>query len=60
MFYGIDPKEKKYMTRTHLSEMIALMGPPPPELLNKGERTAEFFDEHGEQSSNVHNDCFLT
>ena len=36
------------MTRAHLAEMISLMGPPPPELLRKGKRTAEFFDEDGE------------
>ncbi|KAL9131739.1 MAG: hypothetical protein Q9217_000414 [Psora testacea] len=48
LFYGKDPKERRYMTRTHLAEMIALMGPPPPELLEKGKRTAEFFDEDGE------------
>ena len=29
--------------------MIALMGPPPPELLKKGKRSAEFFDEDGEK-----------
>ena len=45
MFYGKDPKEKKYMTRAHLAEMIALMGPPPPDLLKKGKRTAEFFED---------------
>ena len=38
------------MTRAHLADMIALMGPPPPELLNRGERTAEFFDKDGENS----------
>ena len=48
IFYGKDPKESKYTTRAHLAEMIALMGPPPPELLKKGKRTAEFFDEDGE------------
>lgn len=48
IFYGKDPKERRYMTRAHLAEMIALMGPPPPELLKKGKRTAEFFDEDGE------------
>lgn len=36
------------MTRAHLAEMIALMGPPPPELLNKGKRSLEFFHEDGE------------
>ena len=47
MFYGRDPKERKYMTRAHLADMIALMGPPPPELLEAGKRTAEFFDKDG-------------
>ena len=47
LFTGTDPREKEYMTRAHLAEMIALMGPPPPELLNAGKRTAEFFDQHG-------------
>ncbi|KAL8971741.1 MAG: hypothetical protein Q9197_003115 [Variospora fuerteventurae] len=47
LFYGSDPKEDKYMTRAHLADMIALMGPPPPELLKMGKRTAEFFDKDG-------------
>lgn len=47
LFYGKDPMEDKYLTRAHLAEMIALMGPPPPELLKQGKRTAEFFDEDG-------------
>lgn len=37
------------MTGAHLAEMIALMGSPPPELLKKGKRSAEFFDEDGEE-----------
>ena len=48
MFCGKDPKDRRYMTRAHLADMIALMGPPPPELLKKGKRTAEFFDKDGE------------
>ncbi|KAI4233415.1 MAG: hypothetical protein L6R40_007079 [Gallowayella cf. fulva] len=47
LFYGRDPKEEKYMTRAHLADMIALMGPPPPELLKVGKRTAESFDKDG-------------
>ncbi|KAI9747446.1 MAG: hypothetical protein M1835_002107, partial [Candelina submexicana] len=43
MFYGKDPKERRYMTRAHLADMIALMGPPPPEFLELGRRTSEFF-----------------
>lgn len=30
IFYGKDPKEKRYMTCALLAEMIALMGPPYP------------------------------
>ena len=37
------------MTRAHLAEMVALMGSPPPELLKRGKRSAEFFDEDGEK-----------
>ncbi|KAL8748354.1 MAG: hypothetical protein Q9184_007364 [Pyrenodesmia sp. 2 TL-2023] len=43
MFYGKDPKEKRYMTRAYLADMIALMGPPPPELL-KGEEDCRVSD----------------
>lgn len=35
------------MTRAHLADMIALMGPPPSELLQQGKRSAEFFTEDG-------------
>lgn len=48
MFYGQDPKEKRYMTRAHIAEMIAMMGPPPLELLKRGKRTAEFFTKDGQ------------
>ncbi|KAL9000350.1 MAG: hypothetical protein Q9169_001067 [Polycauliona sp. 2 TL-2023] len=53
MFYGNDPKERKYMTRAHLAEMVALIGPPPPEILKKGKRTAEFFDKNGEWRAEI-------
>ena len=43
MFYGQDPKEKRYITRAHIAEIIAIIGPPPLELLERGKRTAEFF-----------------
>ncbi|KAL9013981.1 MAG: hypothetical protein Q9173_001356 [Seirophora scorigena] len=51
MFNGRDPKSEKYMTRAHLAEIFALLGPPPPELLKAGKRTAEFFDEDGKDIS---------
>ncbi|KAL8885807.1 MAG: hypothetical protein Q9215_006388 [Flavoplaca cf. flavocitrina] len=44
LFYGRDPKEGKYMTRAHLADMVALLGPPPVELLKVGKRSTEFFD----------------
>ena len=50
MFYGRDPKEGKYMTRAHLADMIALLGPPPVELLKAGKRSTEFFNQEGKGS----------
>ena len=47
IFCGKDPKEKRYMTRALLAEMIALMGPPNPNS-KKGKRTAEFSDKDSE------------
>ncbi|KAL8880423.1 MAG: hypothetical protein Q9198_002161 [Flavoplaca austrocitrina] len=44
LFYGRDRKERKYMTRAHLADMVALLGPPPVELLKAGKRSTEFFD----------------
>jgi hypothetical protein len=34
----------------HLARMISLLGPPPPELLDRGTETTRFFDENGRQS----------
>ncbi|KAL8910112.1 MAG: hypothetical protein Q9171_004573 [Xanthocarpia ochracea] len=48
IFHGNDPEKGRYLTRAHLAEMIALMGPPPPELLKRGKRSAEFFDDDGQ------------
>ncbi|KAM0799828.1 CMGC protein kinase [Usnea florida] len=48
LFYGNDPQEGRYMTRAHLADMIALMGVPPLELLKKGKRTSQFFNEDGQ------------
>lgn len=48
MFHSKDSKERRNITRAHLPEMIALLGTPLYELLDKGKRTAEYFDENGE------------
>ncbi|KAL8856069.1 MAG: hypothetical protein Q9178_007325 [Gyalolechia marmorata] len=53
IFHGIDPEKGRYLTRAHLAEMIALMGPPPPELLKRGKRSAEFFDDDGQWRAGI-------
>jgi serine/threonine-protein kinase SRPK3 len=47
MFYGQDPKEELYLTRAHFAEMIAMLGPPPLDLLEHGKRTTSFFTDDG-------------
>ncbi|KAI4704940.1 hypothetical protein J4E89_009525 [Alternaria sp. Ai002NY15] len=47
LFYGIDPIEKRYLTRAHLAEVVAMLGPPPRDLLERGPRSKEFFDGEG-------------
>jgi hypothetical protein len=48
LFYGIDPTEKRYLTRAHLAELVAMVGPPPIDMLERGARSKEFFDDEGE------------
>lgn len=47
LFHGKHPDGSGYITRSHLAEAIALLGPPPLELLNKGKRSSEYFTEDG-------------
>ncbi|TVY37631.1 Serine/threonine-protein kinase [Lachnellula occidentalis] len=47
LFYGYDPDGSGYKTRAHLAEVVGLLGPPPPDLLKRGFRSKEFFDEEG-------------
>jgi hypothetical protein len=47
LFNGIDPTEKRYLTRAHLAELIAMLGPPPTDMLERGARSKEFFDGEG-------------
>lgn len=47
MFYGNDPYKKMYTTRAHLAEVIGMLGPPPLDMLRRGERSSEFFTENG-------------
>ncbi|KAG8630738.1 hypothetical protein KVT40_002357 [Elsinoe batatas] len=54
MFYGHDPHINGYSTRAHLAEVIGLLGPPPLDLLRRGKRSSEFFDENGIWKAIVH------
>ena len=48
LFSGQDPDGKGYSTRAHLAEMIGLLGPPPADLIKRGKRSPEFFDDQGQ------------
>ncbi|CRK47576.1 hypothetical protein BN1723_007633 [Verticillium longisporum] len=45
LFQGNDPKEKRYLIRAYLAELVALLGPPPTDLLRRRKRSSEFFVE---------------
>lgn len=49
MFDGRDPAGK-YTNRYHLAEMIAYMGPPPVEFLERSEASRKFFDAQGQSA----------
>ena len=51
LFTGQDSDGEGWSTRAHLAEIIGLLGPPPLDLLQKGVRSSEFFDEEGTYSS---------
>lgn len=47
LFYGEDPDGNGYSTRAHLAELMALLGPPPLDLIKRGSRSDEFFTRDG-------------
>ncbi|EFR00911.1 CMGC/CLK protein kinase [Nannizzia gypsea CBS 118893] len=47
LFTGHDPEFQTYRSRAHLSEMIRLLGPPPPPLLTRGNLRSKFFSAEG-------------
>ncbi|KAH6627486.1 kinase-like domain-containing protein [Chaetomium tenue] len=53
LFDGIDPKDSAYRGRAHLAEMISLLGPPPPEFINRGDLKDKFFSESGEWTADT-------
>lgn len=50
LFTGQDPEHKTYRSRAHIAEIVALLGPPPQDLLAQGKLTHKFFSDDGESS----------
>ncbi|RMZ75409.1 hypothetical protein DV738_g5486, partial [Chaetothyriales sp. CBS 135597] len=48
LFTGQDPEFQTYRSRAHLAEIIKLLGPPPPELLARGNLSQKFFSDQGD------------
>ncbi|RXW24063.1 hypothetical protein EST38_g1753 [Candolleomyces aberdarensis] len=53
LFRGVDPEHGVYRSRAHLAEMIALLGPPPRELLEKSKLKSKFFSDQGEFNAGI-------
>ncbi|KJZ70226.1 hypothetical protein HIM_10374 [Hirsutella minnesotensis 3608] len=53
LFYGQDAIKKTYTTRAHLAEVVAVLGPPPLDFLQRGIRSREFFSEEGKWIASV-------
>ncbi|KAK7513784.1 kinase-like domain-containing protein [Phyllosticta citriasiana] len=47
LFTGHDPELQTYRGRAHLAEMIALLGPPPPNLLVRANLRNKFYSDAG-------------
>lgn len=47
LFDAFNPDTDTYAANMHLNEMISLLGPPPEQLLIRGESTAQFFTPEG-------------
>ncbi|KAI7368509.1 hypothetical protein KC354_g2620 [Hortaea werneckii] len=53
LFTGHDPEHNTYRGRAHLSEIIALLGPPPPSLLAQANLRSKFFSDEGKFSAGI-------
>ncbi|KAK3318711.1 kinase-like domain-containing protein [Apodospora peruviana] len=53
LFYGNDPDGRGYTTRAHSVEVVALLGPPPVDMLKRGVRSKESFDGDGKWIADV-------
>ncbi|KAJ3495876.1 hypothetical protein NLG97_g3067 [Lecanicillium saksenae] len=46
--HNTSPGKGYYTTKAHLAEIIGLLGPPPVDFMQRGNRTSEFFSETGQ------------
>ncbi|KAJ4989347.1 serine/threonine-protein kinase SRPK3 [Stagonosporopsis vannaccii] len=53
LFHGNHPDGSGYKTAAHLAEVVAMLGPPPLDLLGRGLRSNEFFDGAGNWIGNA-------
>jgi serine/threonine-protein kinase SRPK3 len=44
-------EDRESSAPSHLAKMIALLGPPPKDLLERGSTTSKFFDDDGKKFS---------
>lgn len=47
LFHGINPEHHAYRRRAHLAEIVALLGPPPEDLLARSPLASTFFSNTG-------------
>ncbi|KAL2360083.1 hypothetical protein RJZ56_007057 [Blastomyces dermatitidis] len=47
IFEALNPHKMEYTSERHLAHMIALLGPPPKELLDQGSESTKYFDHSG-------------
>lgn len=52
-FQAIQPDEVLFSDEQHLANVIALLGPPPRDLIERGRESLRYFDDHGELESYV-------
>ncbi|UPX12386.1 uncharacterized protein EKO05_0002935 [Ascochyta rabiei] len=53
LFHGKHPDGSGYKTAAHLAEVVAMFGPPPLDLLKRGLRSKEFFNDEGQIKGDV-------
>lgn len=51
LFTGYDPEVDRYRSRAHLAQIVALLGPPPLELIAKGSASDKFFTKYDERNA---------